>query len=378
MQVLLDAVKVGAPVPPTVKSFKKGQLYRPPGSFRCFYSAQAQNATGAVLAIKGMEPAANDFASLVASLQRPSYSPHTMAEHLIFEEGKAPGCVRLSEALHEARCAAAVQTAHVRAYLEPARLPLPLFVFKHTLSHHQRARTTLQPHLSPLAFETVGPLIDEGLGVYVYHYPSPPIRVRDLDTLLADLDFRKRLFALISICEPAELIQRWTRLFVRLLYLGFLPGGVHALRTGLCCQPQNACLDGGFVDLDSLTPFSALKGDKSVFSALQFSTASLLDTVCCLLAGAGDGGRLAPTEQLDRHLVQHFMSVSIIAAIRTEARPSLEFDRRADAFLGGPHTFEALVDALGSYREVNDGAFAREVRDFAEFGSLLVRSLHLN
>jgi hypothetical protein len=70
-----------------------------------------------------------------------------------------------------------------------------------------------------------------------------------------------------------------------------LPGALPSFRTGICCQPQNACIDGGFVDLGSLTPLSTLRDDTAVYAALQFSTESLLNTIRALVAGSTDPTR---------------------------------------------------------------------------------------
>ena len=367
------------PLPPTARTFVAKPSYRPPGSFRAFYVSPSwlsgEAPVGGVIAIKGMEPAAGDFAAALHDLRQPCYSPHNIAEHLVFEERKIPGAVTVSEARREAERATVVQSGHWRHYGRLARLPLPLFVFRHAAETEARTIEALRRELSEPALAVIEPALAGGLGVYAYYYPAPPVRVRDVETMLAGLDFRQRMFALMSACEPGDVVRRWISTFVRILHLGMLPGTLASLRTGVCCQPQNACLDGGFVDLDSLTPFNAMPDDAAVYAGLHMSTDSLVDTVRALITGSHDPTRAEGSPgRFDCRFVEQYVLGAIDEALATESRPTLTLDPRARTYFSRQQSFEALVDGLSAYYPPAAPGFSQDVQRFGEFGFALFRA----
>ena len=232
----------------------------------------------------------------------------------------------------------------------------------------------LEALLSKPALALAKQLLAEGLGIYVYYYPAPPVRVRDVDTLLAGLDFRQRLFALMAACEPEQAIRRWTSTFVRILQLGLLPGTLASLHTGVCCQPQNACIDGGFVDMDSLLPFAALADDAAVQAALQFSTESLLDSVGTLLVGGADSTRDTLAGRGDRNALEDYVLTLIEDGLMLEARSGLSLDPRARAYFARRPSFEALVARLAARRAPAAPSQAAATRAFGELGLELLRT----
>lgn len=375
----LDTLLRELPLPKTVTSFIERPFYRPPGSYRCFYYCPSTLARPgddpgrAVLAIKGLEPAAPDVDALFSDLKRACYSPHNIAEHLVLEERKIPGCVSLQEAIREAERARAIQSAHSSAYGGLARVPLPLFVYRHPEPVVARMIDHLRELLSKAAFEIVEPLAAEGLGVYVYYYPAPPVRARDLDYVLQGMRFGERVTLLSEMCDPDKVIGRWISLCVRMLYLGVLPGSLSSLRTGICCQPQNACIDGGFVDLDSLTPLSELRDDTAVQAALQLSTESLLRTVGTLVTGGSDPTRPESHEvRVGSHYLWQHLWTRIEAAIESEARPGLELDPRVREYFTPARSFTDLVDRLRTYYSPPSPSFDDASRRFGELGPWLV------
>ena len=374
----LERIAVDVPLPPTARTFVEKPAYRPPGSFRCFYVSPTWLGGGApagdVIAIKGMEPATGDFETALEGLRRPCYSPHSISEHLVFEEHKVPGSVTISEAQREAERAATIQSEHWRHFGELARLPMPLFVFRHALDTKERVLAALERELSEPAFHRASRSLADGLGVYVYRYPAPPVRVRDLESMLAGLDFRQRMFALLTICDPELLIRRWTTTFVRILYLGHLPATLASLRTGACCQPQNACLDGGFVDLDSLTPFSALPDDRAIYAALQISLDRLVETVHALLAESDPSAKSVEPHRVDRRFVEQHVLTLINEAFATQARSTLTLDPHVRSYFNSQLSFEGLVNALAAYSPPVDREFEKGVRGFGEFGFALLRA----
>jgi hypothetical protein len=303
----------------------------------------------AVLAWKGLEPCVFDFAALLAHLRRPSYSAHDMAEHLAIEEGKVPGCATLAECVREAERAAAVQSAHVVAYGTLARLPVPLFVYRHGEETAARVRDLLRGHLSAAVFESVRPRVEAGLGAYVYAYPSPPMRVRDLDFALHGAPFAERAAALSSLCDPEAAIGRWVATLARMLNLGFLPATLASIHTGVCCQPQNACLDGGFVDLDSVAPISDVKDDTALSAALQLTFESVLKTVRTLLVGASDPRKELTENRVDLHELRQHLLARLSRALGTETRPSLALDPRVARYVTPAADAGELLQRLAAY-----------------------------
>lgn len=378
----LETLAIRLPLPETVGAFVARPFYRPPGSYRCFYycpsslhdEGSGRSAGGrAVVAIKGLEPCTRDVNVVLRDLKRACYSPHNIAEHLIFEERKIPASLGLAEALREAKRAAEIQSAHVRVYGSLARLPFPLFVFRHSVEVERQILEMLRRELSDDALETVEPWVACGLGVYVYYYPTAPVRARDIDLLLQGLGFQQRMFALIGLCDPEEVIRRWVCLFVRMLYLGVLPGTLPSFRTGICCQPQNACIDGGFVDLDSLTPLIALRDDTAVYAALQFSTDSLLNTVRALVAGSTDSMRPEGLEgRFDLHHLNLYVLALIQDGILNEARQELGLDIRISRYYTSARSFEGLVNRVSPYYSPLNPDFAEAARRFNDFGLSLI------
>lgn len=365
------------PVPETHGSFTELSYYRPPGSYRSFYyyhSVEDSETRCPVFGLKGLEPCVPGADMLIRDLLRPCYSPHTIVEHLILEEAKVPGALCLKDAMKEAVCAGDIQIAHLRTYGELARLPIPLFVFRHERSVEEQFFSIIRDYVSTAAWERLEPLLANGLGAYVYYYPTPPIRVRDVEFLLQGLDFRKRMFALLGICDPDELISRWVANFARILHLGFLPGSLSSYRTGICCQPQNSCMDGGFVDLDSLTLLHSLPDDTAIAAGLEFSTEALISTVRALITGTTDPTRSEDSGgRFDLHHLRLFVINGIQRALKLEARPhTITLHPCIEDYFRPAESVSTLTERLASYFSERDGSFERSAREFHSIGLKLL------
>jgi len=370
------------PLPATSRAFVEPPWYRPPGSHRCVYYCPAsldRNALPttprgcAVAALKGLEPALPELTDMFRGFDRPCYSPHNILEHLVFEEKKVPGCLTVDEALREALAARMIQRAHLRHYGSLARLPFPLFVFRHRPETNTRIREQLQSFLSEAAFHALRPSLEAGLAVYVYYYPTPPVRVRDIESTLEGLSFQRRSLKLLTLCDPERVIERWVQGVTRMLYLGVLPASLASLHTGSCCQPQNACLDGGFVDLDSLTPLDSLPSPTAVDAALEFSMSCMRDSVRALVMGSLDPTRPEGGHgRFDLHYLTRYLERVFERALHTESAPGLSLDPRIQRYFAGPSELADLVDVLGTYYSRTDGAFAERCVDFAPFGNWLM------
>jgi hypothetical protein len=352
----MSTFRRGLPAPPTTEAFVLESYYRPPGSARSFYQRLAgerprtDGRHRGVVAIKGMEPLSPTFRKGLLRLTAPGHTPHTVAEHFVVQEGKVPACLTLDEAVTEAQRALELQRAHVAAYGQLARIPLPLFVFRHTDDTVTRVSGQLAAILSDTAGRLTSARASDGLGVYLYYYPSAPLRVTHLEYLLRGRPFGQRTLALLSICDPDVTIRRWVRVFVRMLYLGYLPGSLASLHTGLCCQPQNACVDGGFVDVDSVTPLSALRSDTDVTAALAYSVEEMVRTEDGLLTSGVEDPRLRQDRvRVDRHHVSDYVFRLIRQSVQSEARPGLEMDPRVMEYLEPAHSADELVTRLAAY-----------------------------
>ena len=385
LKTIIAEIATAQPIPATVMPFATPPFYRPAGSHRCFYYAPSTTTTktditqgDTVLAIKGLEPCIGNFEALLRDLRRACYSPYSIAEHLVFEERKIPGCLGLGEAIREAERALAIQCAHLDRYGSLAHLPVPLFVFRHSDEVVAKTREGLQQILMPAAFESIKSMLGSGLGVYVYFYPGSTIRVRDLDYLMPGLGFRERLLTLLQdVCDPEEVIHRWVEGFVRFLHLGFVPGSLSSLRTGICCQPQNACIDGGFVDLDSLTPIEDF-GDTALQAALKFSTDSLIQTVRTLVAGGSDPTRADTSEvRIDLHHLGDYVFALLRAELLTQSRPGYSLDPRVVQYFTPAESFADLVDRLRTYYTPSS-EFGPAARDVSSFVCDLLRASRRN
>jgi hypothetical protein len=364
---------VEAPLPPTTLPFVAGAFFRPPGSHRAFYHCPAIGAgdaetptqramTPAVTAFKGMEPLVWTAAN-IGSLFQPCYSAHTIAEHLILKEGKFPGALTTAEALSEAVRAAEVQAAHIARHGGPAALPLPLCVLRHRTEDVTRMSNLLADGVSASARARMEGLAEGGLAVLFYHYPTPPVRALDIAELFAGRPFRERTIALIACADPARIINGWIGLFARLLALGYVAGSLADLESGVACQPQNACIDGGFVDAGSLTPIAELVDDTALYAALDLCTRALVETVRCLLTGREDpSGRADGPGRFDLCALSRYVTDRIRAALDQEAAAATGLDPRVLGFFRQSESLDALWHLLAAYYTARPTGFEEASR----------------
>lgn len=365
---LLDRLEPELFVPPSAYSFVAGPFFRPPGSHRSFYEMpqleDPESAAG-VLAYKGTEPLVPGRAELLRHFARSHDGDASILEQLIVGEGKVPGALTLGEALREAEASARLQLAHVARYGTLARLPLPLHVMPHDQGTAAALLELLAPVVSSAARAELERIASPGLAVLVYHYPAPPLRVRDVASLFAGMNGVQRLLGLLDLCDAKAAVEGWLELFSRVLTLGFVPGTPGGLRTGLCCQPQNACLDGGFVDLESAVAINGLPDDGAVAAAVHASVGALVETVVDFLLPAG--GR---RDGMARHHVTSFVLDRLARAVDVPRSDSI--DPRVTRQLKPPGGFAELLDRLAVGTDLPDPLFVESARDFAGFVRRLV------
>lgn len=350
------SLRAGFPYSPVRASWESDHFFKLPRHLRALYCRPPNGIDGAgVLAIKGTEPLSGDIEDWLAALAHGrctvTSTQETISEHFCLYEHKIPGALTLREAVHEAQVAFEVQQRHISAYGGIAAHPLPLFIYTIARPLVDRFAISLRKHLSTRAWLRVASQIDEGLAVYVYYYPNLPVRVSHFDgSLDGRANFTERERALAKTWPPLQFaLPLWVRTFSRLLALGYLPAALGSRGTGDCCNPDNAVLDGGFVDLDSLIPLAELSSESAVFRTLDYSLRSLTNTCTCLLLGrssrsrdtkSGSGRRVAELA------IRDYLKGAVREALKPERHRGLTIDPRITGYFASQRTLPQLLDFL--------------------------------
>lgn len=274
-------------------TFKSGQYLRPYGHFRAFYRQISQKS---VLGFKGCDIFAEDIPQKLTELRKfRSQSANSMLQSLIQVEEKVPMAMTLPETLQEAQKAAEFQTTYLKRYGELARMPVPLLVCRWRSPQIAKFKMNLITVLTPHEKDRVHRIANKGLGALVYFYPALPIRVRHLAQLAhrcerensIDRFHRQKKMASVfgNWPTPRETISRWITLTARILALGYSPYRISHPHNGHCIQEQNAVIDGGFADVDSLQPLDKIKDDIMFYNACMMTKEYLSLTINRFLNG---------------------------------------------------------------------------------------------
>lgn len=301
----------GVPLPPSIFPFEDVGAIRPSGHRRCYYLKLSEGDGGGYIAIKGCEPFLLHQLEPLARTRLPlaRMGELTAMDFYPLREHKVPMAVTRGEAVDEAERAHAVYTKYVARYREAPLLPVPLLAARwpdEVASGHHRA---LAPLLSPFANEAVERLTREGLGCFLYHYPVAPFpRVRHFVQGLGAEPARwvERLEAIES---PLVTVERWVRLFARMLAVGFVPAITSQGETGFTVQFQNVVVGGGFVDLDSVIPAEAFLDDYDFHESYMLATVTLVTTIAFYLFGYQDRHQGANTSFGWLRALLHFQDV---------------------------------------------------------------------
>jgi hypothetical protein len=308
--------KKGLPHPLKRASMKDDPFVRPSGHGRAFYidlstidQNEPHSASGGCIAVKGTEAVATNFATWMRRLrdQRMYWSfhaHHTLPLQLEAEinnldrwpvlEQKVPGVLTQAEALGESSIAFEYQKAHLKRYGEFAHLPIPLLVYEWPEEVCARVGSDLMPLLSKRAAGIVQHKLEAGIGIYVYFYPSIPIRLlASVDlyegpglTLDKNFLYKERMSKVTSDNRDVpRIVEGWTKLLVQMMALGYLPKNPASLLTADCMQPWNVCMDGGWVDFDSVVSIQNLLDEKEINDVVRRSVRSLAINIGCLMAG---------------------------------------------------------------------------------------------
>lgn len=361
-----SASSADLPLPPTCGAFLQGAAFRPPRHHRSFY---VRGEGPGVVAVKGTEPLVADFDTLLERVAAEisvahASEPRRAAEHFASLERKVPCAVTVDEARAEASKALAVHAASVRHYGTLAHVPFPLGVLRLsdevTAGVMERVRATV----TGTALEQVEPVTRNGLGVLVNYYPGMPTRVSSLNHILPSAPYTERHERLVELVDPDVVMRSWCRQLARLMHLGFVPATPASGRTGNMCQPQNAALDGGFFDVDSVEPIHTLPGAAAVADALATSMRSFYYTVRSMLVERSYY-HLGHADDVVEGWITGYVHTSMRRALDEEALPRVDLDPRVAQFFAADVELPELLSALATYHPPTSLQQARaEARDF--------------
>jgi hypothetical protein len=345
------------PAARSIDPFEAGDCVRPYRHLRAFYRRLGDGA--GVLGYKGTEIQADDLAGKLLALgaYRVVYpsrgkSLFSALEHFPLVEQKIPLAVSLIEAQDDAESALTFQAAHLARFGALARAPVPLLIVRWPEPAVTAFMKTLLPLLSKRAARIVESVSAGGLGCLVYWYPCVPLRVAHLDAELASRgvvtsDHDRRRQALDELTDPRATVDSWVELVARMLVLGFLPSSIESHGTGHCLEAQNACLDGGFVDLASMKATTSVADEREFYETLLATLIDLSRTVRIFLAGDGAD---ATAEYWNPTLPMMLVGSRIREEIRQRVAAYADdgaVDPRLSRFFAARSLFDELDGGLG-------------------------------
>jgi hypothetical protein len=304
-----------------------------------------------VVVFKGTEPLLPDFPRFARWMSQTPYRRAWSAsrniaarigDHFPIIEGKIPGVVTIREALKEAAIAGEFQCAHVKHYGSLAPIPTPLLVHEFAREDFDRTIACLRVASSAPAFERVQSLAADGFAAYIYHFPKTVFRAGDLALPQAIEMLQSHSSSMPDV--EASMIS-WTRLFVRMLYLGYFPFTQWNFQLGGCFDFGNATIYGGCCDVDSIVAIASSPDDAFFSNSVCLSIEQLRSLFERMLGQTGE----LPA-QITNTVADLAMLRFLEDAVSAEARPSLTLDSRAARFLG-PMTFENATTTLIEYAE---------------------------
>lgn len=229
----------------TTSPFDEPRFFRPSRHIRGFYQRVDDWQDGdseAVVAYKGSEVWSEDLKSVAAAMSegRTCLNKH---DYFIMEEGKTPIVYLKHEAMSDAQKGLSLFRAVRSAFHYHPQLPLPLCVVQWPSVQLETYYDAVLPYLSPTAQAMVQRNLLNGIAEYVYFFPGSPARLRHQEP-----DARQ----LTDLQDAFRTVDRWVTLFTQILCSGYLPCVLSNQKWGCCVQDQNVCMDGGFVDVDSV------------------------------------------------------------------------------------------------------------------------------
>jgi hypothetical protein len=343
-----------------------GAVTRPDRHVRAFYVELGKLASvpggRGCLAIKGTEPIAENFAQVPRRMAEMwnvfSWTIGTGSRQILEDwtllnqlerfpicEGKPPAVHPLEDAQDEASSALELQTAYLRRFGKLARIPTPLFVYHLPDAVRARALAVLRPHVSDKTLALIDSQIGPGLGAYIYHYPTLPLRVMHLrGDVGPELSFEARHKNLAALSDPARAVAGWVRLTAEILALGWVPTDTSNFGRGYCMMAQNLVVDGGIVDVNSVRAVSTFRTPGQLEFAVRHTVRELAESICWYLVGTEAGSARFQRNFMDAYaLVWEGLRKELV-----ELSPPAEIA----AIFSGSDVYQALERSLRNFYQL--------------------------
>ena len=367
---VLARMESGLPVQKTWAFGEAGAFVRPDRHARAIYldlSKLNGRPHGGCIAIKGSEPACDNFSDIVERLKhmwnvcgvtmggfnRTIYQEVVMMnsmDRFPVTESVPPGVHLHASAMEEAEIGAEYQGAYLQRYSALAKAPVPLLVFRWPDDVADRVRERLAPDLAPRSRKIVDLVLNDGLGVFVYYYRSIPLRVIHLQApdAVDATSLDRRLEVLGGVKTANTTIESWVEETARMLVLGYVPTDPTSLDLGYCIQPQNLIVDGGFADISSLRPISSFMKEGEFRYALLRTLQVLERSISWFLVGSQAG-----PDAFRRHFPEVYCS--LWEKVREHVRTEIENGTAVHEWLANAVRRDDLASSLlGQFRVLLD------------------------
>lgn len=234
------------PVARLIRPFVTGGYYRPARHVRSFYQRIDDWREPAVIAIKGSEIWSKDIKEAARAMTLGRKTLNHM-DTFVMREFRVPLVYLQHEALGDSIKGVNIFRAVSSIFGCFPRLPLPLGVIRWPDVLLDKYRQDVYPLLSKTACGLVERNLTDGLAAYVYFYRGTSERLKHCTQSQLSPPFNLEMGS-----SSWELCDRWVTLFTQILASGYFPCVVTDWLWGSAVQDQNACMDGGFVDIDSM------------------------------------------------------------------------------------------------------------------------------
>jgi hypothetical protein len=345
---VMDSLRDFVPLTPNaaVGPHCDGAFYRLPNHYRSVSfllpptDGGDPDAVPGAIVFKGTEPLMPGFDEyfdwmLSAPIRA---SPLPLGFHFPLDMRIPPGAMWIHECTAEQELATAVQKRFLDEFGYFGRLPIPLFVFKFPDASVNRYSQTVRARMSEFAFKKFSNKLQDGLGVEVYFYPTVPVRVADLSSG----NMKDAFGEFLSTECVADTTGKWARLFAELLQLRYMPYVPWHHGMGACVDFGNACLDGGFNDMLTISPFEVIPSRALLRRSLSASIRVFADTIASYCNAAAGGNGLVSQDAEAAAFAQRYAWERIREHLRSFKSEGRNVDDNLMAFLEMPSTADIV------------------------------------